>query len=91
MGRKHRLDVLLQADQPLKFPVAGDLVHLNAGGVIPRLVHQILFEFMRLVVVMHGLYCLLKPYGNEQADADRGDVDEEIFPCVRGAVGRVDV
>ena len=31
---------------------------------------------------VEGFDALLQADGDEQADADRGDMDEEVFPCV---------
>ena len=52
---------------------------------------QIFFELMALMAVVHPLYGLLKADRDEQADADGGDVDEEVGPGVSGLVWRVDV
>ena len=43
------------------------------------------------VGTVQGLNRLLEADGDEQAHADGGDVDEEVFPGVGGFVGRVDV
>jgi hypothetical protein len=40
---------------------------------------------------MQSFNRLLQADGDEQADDDGGDVEEEIFPRVRGAVRRADV
>jgi hypothetical protein len=44
-----------------------------------------------LVAVVEGLDGLLEPDGDEQTDDDRCNMDEEVFPRVRGLVRRVDV
>jgi len=43
------------------------------------------------MTMMQGLDGLLEADGDEQANADGGDVDEEVAPDVGGLVGRVDV
>jgi len=43
------------------------------------------------VAMVEGFDCLLEADGDEQPDADGGDVDEEVRPGVDGFVGRVDV
>ena len=40
---------------------------------------------------MKPLDGLLQTDGDQQTDADGGDVDEEVFPGVGGGVGWVDV
>jgi hypothetical protein len=44
-----------------------------------------------LVAVVEELDGLFKADGNQQANGDRRDMDEEIFPGVDGCVGSVDV
>ena len=41
---------------------------------------------MQAVEVLDGL---LEAYGDEETDGDGGDVDEEVFPGVGGAGGRL--
>jgi hypothetical protein len=43
------------------------------------------------MVMVDGLDALLETDGNEEADADGGDVDEEVAPGVGGMVGWVNV
>jgi len=49
------------------------------------------FELMALMVVVESFDGLLQGDGDEEADADGGDVDEEVAPGVDGFVGWVDV
>jgi hypothetical protein len=68
-------------DAPLgddELPVEGDLGK------------DLLACFMGLLVMMEVLDGLLKADGNEQANNDRGDVDEETLPSVDGFMWCVD-
>jgi hypothetical protein len=49
------------------------------------------FEILALVVMVEGFDALLEADGDEQTDANGGDVDEEIAPGVSSVVGRVDI
>jgi hypothetical protein len=44
-----------------------------------------------LMPVIEDLYCLLQPNRNEQADDDRGNVDEEALPRVDVLVKSVNI
>ena len=59
--------------------------------VLHRLDVHLAFEILALMVMVDGFDALLEADGDEQADADGGDVDEEVAPGVSGLVGRVDV
>ncbi len=48
-------------------------------------------ELFSFEVVVDGFDGLLEADGDEQADADGGDVEEEVLPGVSGLVGWVDV
>jgi hypothetical protein len=52
---------------------------------------HLLVELGALAAVVEGFDGLLEGDGDEEADADGGDVDEEVSPGVGGGVGRVDV
>jgi len=58
-----------------------------AFGLGAHLLHQ----HLSLVAMVEGFDGLLEADGDEQADADGGDVDEEVAPGVGGFVGWVDV
>jgi hypothetical protein len=45
----------------------------------------------QFIVPVNALDGLLQPDGDEEADDDRGDVDEEVFPRMNGFVRRMDV
>ncbi|MGD0649410.1 MAG: hypothetical protein ABR971_15605, partial [Acidobacteriaceae bacterium] len=49
------------------------------------------FELVALVAMMQRLNGLLEADGDEQANADGGDVKKEVAPGMSGGVGRVDV
>ena len=70
--------------------VAGGCV----GGVLQDLAMlcvELFEEFLALMMPVDGFDGLFEIDGDEQADADGGDVDEEVAPGVGGGVGRVDV
>jgi hypothetical protein len=52
---------------------------------------ELIEQLTALMAVMDELDSLLEADGDEEADADGGDVDEEVFPGVGGLVGRVDI
>jgi hypothetical protein len=66
-------------------------VELDQLEIALGFVMQLRFEFVALMIVMNGFDRLLKSDGDEQADADGGDVDEEVSPGGGGVVGGVDV
>ena len=55
------------------------------------LLMHLIFEVLALMVVVQGFDGLFEADGDEEADADGGDVDEEVAPGVDGFVGSVDV
>ncbi len=59
--------------------------------VLLRLGMHLELEILALVVVMDGFDRLLEADGDEEADADGGDVDEEVAPGMGGLMGRVNV
>jgi hypothetical protein len=70
--------------------VAGGCV----GGVLQDLAMlcvELFEEFLALMMPVDGFDGLFEIDGDEQADADGGDVEEEVAPGVGGGVGRVDV
>ena len=76
-------------------PVEEDLVAGGCvGGVLQDLAMlcvELFEEFLALMMPVDGFDGLFEIDGDEQADADGGDVDEEVAPGVGGGVGRVDV
>ena len=46
---------------------------------------------MTLVAVVEEFDGLFQANGDKEADGNGRDVDKEIFPCVRGSMGRVHV
>jgi hypothetical protein len=52
---------------------------------------HLLNEGVSFAAVVDGFDGLLEADGDEQTDADGGDVDEEVAPGVGGVVGWVDV
>jgi hypothetical protein len=52
---------------------------------------QLHFKLVALVTMFQGLDGLFEADRDEQADADSGDVDEEVAPGVGGGVGWVDI
>ena len=66
--------------------VAGDDLAIVGG-----LGAEVGLEGDALVAAVKELDGLLEADGDEQANADGGDMDEEVAPGVGGLVGRVDV
>jgi len=70
----------------------GDFDVLEGDGYVAEVFGvEVGFELVALMTMMQGLNGLLEADGDEQADADGGDVDEEVAPGVGGVVGWVDV
>jgi hypothetical protein len=56
-----------------------------------ELVAEVFFEMVALLEMMKILDSLLEADGDEEAYGDRGDVDDEVCPCVFGLVRDVDI
>jgi hypothetical protein len=66
-------------------------VDIQIGAVVMQLNVEIVLCGMEQVAAVEVLDSLFKADGDEQADADGCNVDEEVFPAMRGFVGCVDV
>jgi hypothetical protein len=66
-------------------------VELDQLEIALSFVVQLHFELVALMVVMNSFDGLFEANGDEQTNADSGDVDEEVLPGGGGVVGRVDV
>ncbi len=80
----HLLDVVVLLTQPAQ-------IEFHDVEVVFGFDAQALLELMSLMAVVGCFNRLLQTDGDEQTDADGGDVDEEVLPGVGGFVGRVDV
>ena len=67
------------------YVLEGDVYVAEAFGV------EIGFQLVALMTMMQGLDGLLEGDGDEQADADGGNVEQEVAPGVGGGVGWVDI
>ena len=64
-------------------------IAVGESPIALRLGMELLLQLIALMMVVDGFDGLLEADGDEQAHADGGDVDEEIFPAMRGFVRRM--
>jgi hypothetical protein len=83
---EHRLDILLNSEERGYLNVVGLVVALNDLRVPLHPFKELGFELVALLQGCSPIYTRLQPHCDQQADADGGDVDEEVIPRVGGFV-----
>ena len=76
--------------EPAELVDLGGFSSAGIGEDLAGLGMEVLPEGGDFVAAVEGLHGLFERDGDEQADADGGDMNEEAFPCMHSCVGGVD-